>query len=131
MARLVDASHGVEDGMVTSWGLSAAVACDVLSREDWLPHGAPGIEVATDRVERVGTTGTTGTTGTDVDTPFHRVADSADLARFVHTARRGLDAPPSAGLRVFAVPVNERGGGTFPVRAFALLGQPEGRDASR
>ena len=34
----------------------------------------------------------------------------------------GLEALPDAGFRFFAVPVKFRGMGTFPVRAFGLVG---------
>jgi arylformamidase len=61
------------------------------------------------------------------------IDDTAGGARPVHTALlgagvpvvehlTGLDALPAAGFRFFAVPVKVAGMGTFPVRAFAILG---------
>ena len=38
---------------------------------------------------------------------------------------RGLDQLPDAGFRFFAVPVKVRGLGSFPVRAFARVGDPD------
>ena len=61
------------------------------------------------------------------------IDDTADKRRPVHTALlraevpiaehlRGLDQIPTAGFKFFAVPAKVRGVGTFPVRAFALVG---------
>jgi kynurenine formamidase len=61
------------------------------------------------------------------------IDDTSGGARPVHTALlaagipivehlRGLEDLPEAGLRFFAVPVKVRGMGTFPVRAFAIVG---------
>jgi len=61
------------------------------------------------------------------------IDDTADGARPVHTALlgvgtyvvehlTGLGALPPAGFRFFAVPPRVKGMGTFPVRAFALVG---------
>lgn len=33
-ARLIDLSHGIEDGLITCKGLPAPIICDYLSRED-------------------------------------------------------------------------------------------------
>jgi len=63
----------------------------------------------------------------------YNVDDTADLARPAHTLLLGADIPvvehlcrleelPDEGFRFFAVPVKVRGFGTFPVRAFALVG---------
>lgn len=62
------------------------------------------------------------------------VDDTADGARPVHTALLAaripivehlahLEALPATGFRFFAVPVKVRGMGSFPVRAFARLGE--------
>jgi kynurenine formamidase len=62
------------------------------------------------------------------------IDDTADLARPVHSTllRAGIPVVehltrlaelPDGGFRFFAVPVKFRGLGTFPVRAFGLLGQ--------
>jgi kynurenine formamidase len=61
------------------------------------------------------------------------IDDTADLTRPVHSALlradipvvehlRGLGRLPDTGFRFFAVPVKFRGLGTFPVRAFGLVG---------
>jgi kynurenine formamidase len=63
------------------------------------------------------------------------IDDTADLTRPVHTALLGAGIPvaehltglarlPDADFRFFAVPVKVRGMGTFPVRAFGLVGDP-------
>jgi kynurenine formamidase len=62
------------------------------------------------------------------------IDDTADGRRPVHTALlaagipivehlTGLDRLPATGFRFFAVPVKVRGLGTFPARAFAVLGR--------
>lgn len=61
------------------------------------------------------------------------IDDTADLTRPAHTLLLGANIPivehlanleelPASGFRFFAVPPKFRGVGTFPVRAFALLG---------
>lgn len=62
------------------------------------------------------------------------IDDTADLRRPVHTALLGGEIPivehltnlaslPAAGFRFFAVPAKVRAFGTFPVRAFGVLGR--------
>jgi arylformamidase len=64
----------------------------------------------------------------------YNIDDTADAARPAHSVllRAGvpvvehlcnLDALPDRGFRFFAVPVKVKGMGTFPVRAFGILGQ--------
>lgn len=74
MARLVDVSHIVEDGLVTYPGLPAPIVCDYLSRADSRAHYAPGVTFQIGRIEMVANT------GTYVDSPFHRYEEGADLA---------------------------------------------------
>lgn len=74
MARLIDVSHEVADGLVTYPGLPAPIVCDYLSREDSRSHYAEGTEFQIAKIELVANT------GTYVDSPFHRFADGADLA---------------------------------------------------
>lgn len=61
------------------------------------------------------------------------IDDTADMTRPVHTALLGAGVPvaehltglgrlPGGGFRFFAAPVKVRGMGTFPVRAFGLVG---------
>ena len=62
------------------------------------------------------------------------IDDTADLTRPVHSALLAAGVPivehlcglarlPDAGFRFFAVPVKVKGMGTFPVRAFGLMGE--------
>jgi kynurenine formamidase len=64
------------------------------------------------------------------------IDDTADPARPVHSTLLRADIPvvehltglerlPEAGFRFFAVPVRFRGMGTFPVRAFGMVGEAE------
>lgn len=63
----------------------------------------------------------------------YNIDDTADGRRPVHTLllgaeipivehMRGLEQLPPTGFRFFAVPVKVKGFGTFPVRAFAVVG---------
>ncbi len=74
MARLVDLSHTVEDGLVTYPGLPAPVVTAFLTREDSRRVYAAGTEFHIGKIEMVANT------GTYVDSPFHRYADGADLS---------------------------------------------------
>lgn len=73
MARFVDLSHIVADGMLTYPGLPAPRISDHLSREESRHHYESGTEFHIGRIEMVGNT------GTYLDTPFHRYADGHDL----------------------------------------------------
>lgn len=73
--RLVELSHVIRAGMVTYPGLPGPEIRDHLSREASRAHYAPGCEFQIGRIEMVSNT------GTYVDTPFHRYANGADLAR--------------------------------------------------
>lgn len=55
----------------------------------------------------------------DPTRPAHSILLGADIPICEHMT--GLDQLPSAGARLFAVPVKVRAFGTFPVRAFAIL----------
>jgi len=74
MARLIDVSHTVEDGLLTYPGLPAPLVCDFLSREASRRHYADGTTFQIARIEMVANT------GTYVDAPFHRFEEGADLA---------------------------------------------------
>jgi kynurenine formamidase len=61
------------------------------------------------------------------------IDDTADLGRPVHSILLGSDIPvvehlanlhnlPNQGFRFFAVPVKVKAFGTFPVRAFGMIG---------
>lgn len=53
--------------------------------------------------------------------PAHSILLGADIPIVEHMC--GLDRLPREGFRFFAVPVKVKGFGTFPVRAFAIVGQ--------
>src|SRR5689334_1594924 len=74
MAKLVDLSHTIEDGMITYKGLPAPVICDYLSREKSRGFYEPGTEFQIGKIEMVTNT------GTYVDCPFHRYEDGKDLS---------------------------------------------------
>jgi kynurenine formamidase len=74
MARIVDLTHRIVDGMTTYPGLPAPELSDHLSREDSRERYAPGTEFHIGHISMVGNT------GTYLDTPFHRFPDGTDLA---------------------------------------------------
>jgi arylformamidase len=74
MGRLVDLSHPIEHGMVTSPGLPGPVISDFLGREASRGHYAGGTTFHIARVRMVANT------GTYVDAPFHRYADGPDVS---------------------------------------------------
>jgi kynurenine formamidase len=109
MARLIDVSHMVEDGLVTYPGLPAPIICDYLSREASRALYNEGTTFQIGRIELVANT------GTYVDAPFHRFEDGADLAALdlaslanlqglvvdaSRSAARSLDASLFAGLEL-------------------------------
>jgi kynurenine formamidase len=73
--RLVELSHVIRPRMVTYPGLPGPELRDHLSREASRALYAPGCEFHIGRIDMVANT------GTYLDTPFHRYADGADLAR--------------------------------------------------
>lgn len=109
MARLIDVSHEIEDGMVTYRGLPAPTITDWLSREASQTRYAPGTTFQIGKIELLANT------GTYIDAPFHRYDDGRDVAGYPleaiadlpgvvvrATTRRGraLDASRFAGLEV-------------------------------
>jgi kynurenine formamidase len=70
----IELSHAIEHGMVTYPGLPAPEISDHLTREDSRIHYDAGTEFHIGRISMVANT------GTYLDTPFHRLADGADLA---------------------------------------------------
>jgi len=75
MAKLIDLSHTVEDGMITYKGLPAPLICDFLSREASKELYDEGTTFQIGKIEMVSNT------GTYLDAPFHRFADGKDLAQ--------------------------------------------------
>ncbi len=109
MARLIDVSHEIEDGMVTYRGLPAPTITDWLSREASQTRYAPGTTFQIGKIELLANT------GTYIDAPFHRYDDGRDVAGYPleaiadlpgvvvrATTRRGRALDPSrfAGLEV-------------------------------
>lgn len=74
MAKLIDVSHIVKDGLITYPGLPAPIICDYLSREASRKHYSPGTEFHIGKIELVANT------GTYVDSPFHRYEGAKDLS---------------------------------------------------
>ena len=74
MARYVDLSHDITDGMQTYPGLPGPRMGTVLSREDSRSRYAGGTEF------HIGSVELCTNTGTYLDTPFHRYPDGHDLA---------------------------------------------------
>jgi kynurenine formamidase len=74
MAKLVDLSHDIEDGMITYSGLPGPLVSSHLDRATSRSRYAPGTEFQIDRISMVGNT------GTYLDSPRHRYADGNDLA---------------------------------------------------
>jgi kynurenine formamidase len=72
--RAIELSHPIEHGMVTYPGLPGPEISDHLTRAASRPHYEGGTEFQIGRISMVANT------GTYLDTPFHRLADGADLA---------------------------------------------------
>jgi kynurenine formamidase len=72
--RLVELSHVIRAGMITSPGLPGPQITPYLTREASREHYSPGTEFAIDQLTMVGNT------GTYLDAPYHRYPDGADLA---------------------------------------------------
>jgi arylformamidase len=86
LARFVDLSHTIEDGLVTYKGLPAPLICDYLSREQSRERYAPGVEFQIGRIDMVANT------GTYLDSPFHRYAHGKDLSELPLSSLANLDA---------------------------------------
>src|SRR5258708_26551827 len=74
MARMIDLSHSVKDGMITYHGLPAPVITDYLSREASRQHYSEGTAFHIGQIKMVANT------GTYLDSPFHRYPDGKDLS---------------------------------------------------
>jgi len=83
--RLIDVSHTVEHGMITSRGLPAPVISDHLTRRASRLRYAPGTEFY------IGTIQMVANTGTHIDSPFYRYATGRDLAELPLTALADLE----------------------------------------
>ncbi len=85
MARLVDLSHEIEDGMVTYRGLLAPTITDWLSREASSTRYAAGTTFQIGKIELLANT------GTYIDAPFHRYDDRPDVAGYALEAVADLE----------------------------------------
>lgn len=85
MAKLVDLSHAIEDGMITYSGLPGPLISSHLDRATSRSRYAPGTEFQIDRISMVGNT------GTYLDSPRHRYADGNDLASLPLESVAALD----------------------------------------
>ena len=86
MRRLIDLSHTVEHGMITSKGLPAPIVCDFLSREASKQKYAEGTTFHMGKIEMISNT------GTYVDAPFHRYAHGIDLSQLPLESLVEMDA---------------------------------------
>lgn len=84
MARFVDLSHEITDGMVTYPGLPTPSVATHLSREAAEEIYGPGITF------QIGLITICTNTGTYLDVPFHRYADGYDLAQLALERVAGL-----------------------------------------
>ena len=73
--RVIELSHELRDGLVTLPGFPPPRVGSYLSREQSRQRYAPGVEFDIASIEMIANT------GTYLDSPFHRYADGADLAR--------------------------------------------------
>jgi len=85
MAKIVDLSHPIEDGMITYSGLPGPKITDHLSRKASQEHYTQGTTFQIGKIEMVANT------GTYIDSPFHRYADGKDLSQFEPASVANLD----------------------------------------
>ena len=85
MAKFIELSHTVEDGMITYTGLPGPVIGDYLGREASRDHYDPGTTFQIGKIEMVGNT------GTYIDAPFHRYEDGGDLSQLEIASVANLD----------------------------------------
>ena len=95
MAKIVDLSHPIEDGMITYTGLPGPKISDHLSREASQAHYAEGTTFQIGKIDMVSNT------GTYIDAPYHRFKNGKDLSQLDLTSMANLDglvfhAPPDS-----------------------------------
>ena len=74
MARFIELSHVIEDGMITYTGLPGPVISDHMRREDSKSHYSDGTTFQIGKIDMVANT------GTYIDAPFHRFETGIDLS---------------------------------------------------
>lgn len=84
MARFIDLSHEIHDGLVTYPGLAAPTIRPEMTFDASHNHYAAGYEFQIDRIEMIANT------GTYIDTPAHRIRTGPDLAELELAAVAGL-----------------------------------------
>ena len=85
MAKLIDLSHVIEDGMTTYLGLPGPVISDHMTREDSESHYSDGTTFQIGKIEMVANT------GTYIDAPYHRYEKGIDLCGLKMTSIANLD----------------------------------------
>ena len=84
MARFIDLSHEIHDGLITYPGLAAPRIRPDMTFDASHTHYAAGYEFRIDRIDMIANT------GTYIDTPAHRIRNGPDLADLQLTAVAGL-----------------------------------------
>jgi kynurenine formamidase len=85
MARFIDLSHEIHDGLVTYPGLASPSIRPDMTFDASHDHYAAGYEFQIDRIEMISNT------GTYIDTPAHRIRNGPDLADLELATVAGLD----------------------------------------
>jgi kynurenine formamidase len=85
MAKFVDLSHIIEEGMITYTGLPGPVISDHMSREDSESHYSDGTTFQIAKIEMIANT------GTYIDAPFHRYEEGQDLSELKMASIANLD----------------------------------------
>ena len=83
--RLIDLSHGIEEGMTTYKGLPGPHLCDYWAREASAANYDDGSTFQIGRIDMIANT------GTYVDSPFHRYVDGKDLSELPLESLANLD----------------------------------------
>jgi len=86
MARFIDLSHEIHDGLVTYPGLAAPTIRPEMTFDASRGHYAAGYEFQIDHIDMIANT------GTYLDTPAHRIRNGPDLADLELAAVAGLEA---------------------------------------
>lgn len=85
MAKFVELSHLIADGMITYTGLPGPIITDYVSRAASREHYAAGTTFQIGKIEMVANT------GTYIDAPFHRYEEGGDLSQLEIASVADLD----------------------------------------